>query len=203
MILYDHPDCPYGMKVRIVLAEKEWDCDLVSVDLKAGQHRQSEFLRLNPFGKVPVLVDEECVVYDSTVINEYLDDEYPEPSLRPADSDARARMRLLEDYADSAFTLPAMAVELELAKSTPDREETRLNAARDVVSKGLAMLDRELADREWLVGEFSLADVAFAPAVLKLEKLGIPVDPALTNVRAWISRLSARPSVGSVLKLVA
>lgn len=203
MILYDHPDCPYGMKVRIVLAEKEWDYDLVAVDLKAGQHRQSEFLRLNPFGKVPVLVDEECVVYDSTVINEYLEDEYPEPSLRPPDSDARARMRLLEDYADSAFTLPAMAIELELGKSTPDREEQRLAAARDIVAKGLAMLDRGLSGQEWLVGEFSLADVAFAPAVLKLEKLGIAVDPALANVRAWIARLSARPSVGAVLKLVA
>ena len=84
MTLYDHPDCPYGMKVRIVLAEKEMDCDLITVDLQAGQHRQPEFLKLNPFGRVPVLIDEGFVVYESTIINEYIDDEYPSRRFGPS-----------------------------------------------------------------------------------------------------------------------
>ena len=91
MTLYDHPDCPYGMKVRIVLAEKDMDCEVVTVDLQSGQHRQSEFLKLNPFGRVPVLVDEDCVIYDSTIINEYLDDEYPEPAERDPERVAAER----------------------------------------------------------------------------------------------------------------
>ena len=203
MTLYDHPDCPYGMKVRIVLAEKEFDYEFVSVDLKGGHHKRPEFLKLNPFGRVPVLVDEDCALYDSTIINEYLDDEYPAPELKPTDSDERARVRLLEDYADTSFTLPVMALEAELSKAAPQRNEQRLSHAREVITQGLAMLDRELADKEYLAGEFSLADIAFAPAALRLERLGISVDASLSNVREWIARLSARPSIGTVLKLVA
>lgn len=204
MTLYDHPDCPYGMKVRIVLAEKDMDCDVVTVDLQSGQHRQIEFLKLNPFGRVPVLVDEDCVIYDSTIINEYLDDEYPEPALRPAASDERARVRLLEDYADTAFTLPAMALQSELAKAPGARDEARVKAARDVVIRSLEMLNRELEDREYLGGEtFSLADVAFAPMVLQLDKLGVNLDSTLKNVKAWAQRLASRPSIAKVPRLVA
>ena len=200
MTLYDHPDCPFGMKVRIVLAEKDWDYDLVTVDMGAAQHRSPEFLKLNPFGQVPVLVDEECVVYDSTVINEYLDDEYPEPALRPADSDLRARVRLLEDYADTSFTLPAMAIEREMKKGVLDRDDAVLTRAKSILGKGLQMLNGQLDGRDFLVGEISLADIAFAPALMSLERIGVPVDPALGNVRNWIGRLASRPSIGSLPK---
>jgi glutathione S-transferase len=204
MTLYDHPDCPYGMKVRIVLAEKDMDCEVVTIDVQSGQHRQPEFLKLNPFGRVPVLVDEGCVIYDSTIINEYLDDEYPEPALRPTDSDERARVRLLEDYADTAFTLPAMALQNELAKPVGTRDESRVKAARDVVVKTLEMLNRELEGKEYLGGDsFSLADVAFAPMALQLEKLGVNLDNSLKNVKAWAQRLASRPSVAKVPRLVA
>jgi len=204
MTLYDHPDCPYGMKVRIVLAEKDMDCEMVTVDMQSGQHRQPEFLKLNPFGRIPVLVDEGCVIYDSTIINEYLDDEYPEPALRPAASDERARVRLLEDYADTAFTLPAMALQNELAKAATARDESRVKAARDVVVKALEMLNRELEGKEYLAGDsFSLADVAFAPMALQVEKLGVHLDNTLKNVKAWVQRLAMRPSIAKVPRLVA
>ena len=87
MKLYDYPDCPFAQKVRVVLVEKELEYETVFVDLRTGEHRQNaEFLKLNPYGKVPVLIDDEVVVYDSTIINEYLEDEYPHPSLMPEDS---------------------------------------------------------------------------------------------------------------------
>ena len=80
MKLYDYPDCPFAQKVRVVLAEKELEYEKVFVDLRTGEHRQNaEFLKLNPYGKVPVLIDDEVVVYDSTIINEYLEEEYPHP----------------------------------------------------------------------------------------------------------------------------
>ena len=113
MTLFDHPDCPFGLKVRIMLAETELEYDNIKVDLQAGDNHKADFLELNPFGKVPVLVDDEAVVYDSTVINEYLNDEYF-AELLPEDSAQRATARILEDYADVAFTLPAMAAEREL-----------------------------------------------------------------------------------------
>jgi glutathione S-transferase len=205
MNLYDHPECPYGMKVRIVLAEGGLDYEMVNVDLQALHHHQPEFLKLNPFGKVPVLVDDDIVVYDSSIINEYLNDEYfpSEESLLPEDSGLRAKARMLEEYADVAFTLPAMAIERELAKSGDERDQHRLTTAQDVLRKGLSMLDRELGDQEYLVGSLGLADIAFAPTVLQLGKLGIKVESSMAKVKAWINRLAERPSVGTVVKMVA
>jgi glutathione S-transferase len=203
MILYDSPNCPYGMKVRIVLAEKELEYDPVDVDLKAGQQRAPEFLKINPFAKVPVLAEDDTVIYDSTVINEYLNDEYPEPPLLPEDSAERARARLFEDYADLAFTLPAMAIERELEKPSDERDQSKISTAQDVLRKGLAMLDRELEGKEFLAGEFGLADIAFAPTLLHLERLGVRVESSLANVKSWVNRVAARKSVGTVLKKVA
>ena len=202
MTIYDYPGCPFGRKVRIVLAEKELEFDSVTVDLAKGQQRSDEFRRLNPFGKVPVLVDEGSVVYESTIINEYLNDEYPHPpELLPEDSGERARVRLLVDFADRAFTLPVMALERE-AKAV-EKDEARIQAAREAVAKALQMLDRELAGREYLAEDFSLADVAFAPALLMLPQIGLPIDLALVNVAAWKARLLARPSIGRAVKSAA
>ena len=105
--LYDYPDCPFCQKVRVVLAEKDLEFEIKPVDLRKGEQKAPEFLKLNPYGKVPVLIDEDVVVYDSTIINEYLDEEYPNPLLMPEDSAGRARVRLLEDFADTSFTPPA------------------------------------------------------------------------------------------------
>ncbi|HYB97622.1 MAG TPA: glutathione S-transferase family protein [Candidatus Limnocylindrales bacterium] len=202
MTLYDYPGCPFGKKVRIVLAEKELSFDTVIVDLAKGQQRGEEFRRLNPFGKVPVLVDEGSVVYESTIINEYLNDEYPhDPELLPEDSGERARVRLLVDFADRAFTLPSMAIERELAAA--ERDESKLSMAREAVTKCLTVLERELAGKEFLSEQFSLADVAFAPTLVQLDRLGIVVDGSLPSVQAWRGRLTSRPSIGNLLKLVA
>ena len=202
MTIYDYPRCPFGRKVRIVLAEKELSFDSVQVDLVKGQQRSEEFRRLNPFGKVPVLVDESSVVYESTIINEYLNDEYPHPpELLPEDSGERARIRLLVDFADRAFTLPVMALERET--KAPEKDETRIHAAREAVTKALQMLERELAGREYLGADFSLADVAFAPALLMLAQVGITVDASLANVAAWKARLLSRPSIGKAAKSAA
>jgi len=113
--LYDYPQCPFSQKTRIVLAEKQLDYEKIHVDLRKREQFDPAFLSLNPFHKVPVLVDEEegeiqrTVVYDSTVIDEFLEDEYPEPAMMPPPEDAagRARIRQLEDFADIAFVLPA------------------------------------------------------------------------------------------------
>ncbi len=202
MTLYDYPDCPFAKKVRIVLAEKELEFDTVIVDLSRGQQRGEDFLRLNPFGKVPVLIDEETVIYESSIICEYLNDEYPHPpDLLPEDSGERARVRLMADFADRAFTLPAMAIVQEQATSEPD--EARIASARTLVGNSLAMLERELESREYLAGDFSMADVAFAPVALQLDRYGIALDAGLGNVRDWVARLGERPTVGSIVKLVA
>ncbi len=198
MRLYDYPDCPFAQKVRIVLAEKELEYETVFVDLRQGEQRTAEFLKMNPYGRVPVLIDEDVVVYDSTIINEYLEDEYPHPMLMPEDSAGRARVRTLEDFCDNSFLPSAGFVQAELGKPDEDQDEGRLQRYRKGLTDGLVRLEGFLAGREFLADEFSLADIAFVPAVLNLSRLGVEVDPRLRNVTAWLSRLRQRPSIRSL-----
>jgi glutathione S-transferase len=193
--LYDYPDCPFCQKVRIVLAEKDLEFERVHVDLQKGEQKSPEFLKLNPYGKVPVLIDEDVVVYDSTIINEYLDDEYPNPQLMPEDSAGRARVRQLEDFCDNSFMPPAGFILGELHKPEAERDADRLRRYQGEVGRVLGRLEGALDGKQFLVGDFSLADVAFAPRVMVLGQLGVDVDPRLHNVAAWIGRLRDRPSV--------
>jgi len=193
--LYDYPDCPFCQKVRVVLAEKDLEFEKVLVDLHKGEQKSPEFLKLNPYGKVPVLVDDDVVVYDSTIINEYLDEEYPNPSLMPEDSAGRGRVRQLEDFCDNSFIPPAGLVLAELHKPETDRDADRVRRCQAEISRVLARLETQLEGKEFLVGEFSLADVAFVPRVLILPQLGIEVDARLQNLGAWIGRLRERASV--------
>src|SRR3990170_6456544 len=112
--LYDFALSPRVRKVRIVLAEKGLRYERVPVDLFKGEQRKPEFLALNPNGKVPTLQDDGTVVYESTVIMEYLNDKYPDPPLLPADPGARARARILMHYADNPYEGAAGALAREL-----------------------------------------------------------------------------------------
>ena len=146
MQLYDHPDCPYGVKVRIALAETECEYETIRVDLASGQQHSPEFLKINPFGQVPVLIDDAVVLYDSTIINEYLNEWYASvPGLLPDLEDApeRARVRLLEDFADRAFTPAVMALEAEYAKAE--------SAALRLERLGIVPGDANKNVKEWLM----------------------------------------------------
>jgi glutathione S-transferase len=201
--LYDSPECPFCQKTRIVLAEKDLSYELVPVDLQAGEQKRPEFIKLNPFGKVPVLIDDEVIVYDSTIINEYLEDEYPHPQLMPSDSAARARVRTFEDYADNAFIPLTGTIMRELRKPEAERDQEKLTTSRQQVARMLAVIDGSLAGRNWLVGNFSLADVAFAPRIVILPALGVAVDPEWRNLASWIQRLNQRASVHDLTGLSA
>jgi stringent starvation protein A len=194
--LYDYPDCPFCQKVRVVLAEKDLEYDKIFVDLRKQEQKLPDFLRLNPYGKVPVLVDEDEVIYDSTIINEYLEEEYPLPRLMPEDSQGRARVRLLEDYCDNSFIPPTTMLLTQLRKVDAERDGQRVEQAREELRRSLYFLRDRLAGQEFLVGkEFTLADAAFAPRIMVLGRLGIELEPALNTVQAWIDRVRARPSV--------
>ncbi|MGH7780246.1 MAG: glutathione S-transferase family protein [Candidatus Binataceae bacterium] len=203
--LYDFLSCPYGQKVRIVLAEKSLTYDLVTVDLAGGEHRKQEYLRLNPFGRVPVLVDDDTTIYDSTIINEYLEDEYPEPPVLPAIgvSALRSRARTFEDFADTSFTPQVGRLISEVAKPEGERDQNRIQRLHQGVEGVLIYLDQQLQGQQFLAGEFSVADIAFAPRLLVLPHLGIDTIGNHAQVDAWLKRMQERPSIRTLQGLEA
>jgi glutathione S-transferase len=200
MKLYDFLPCPFGQKVRIVLAEKSLTYELIQVDLAQGEQRRPEFLRLNPFGRVPVLVDEDTTIYDSTVIIEYLEDEYPEPPALPAlgASATRARARLLEDFADTLFTPQVEQLMAELTRPENERDQSRVQRLQRTIEGALDYVNRELAGQQFLAGEFSIADIGFVPRLLVLKELGVDAGANRGNLDAWMKRLFERPSIQSL-----
>lgn len=193
--LYDFPRSPYCQKVRLVLAEKDLSYDKIFVDLIKSEQKTPDFLRLNPYGKVPVLIDEDEVIYDSTVINEYLEDEYPHPPLMPEQSGERARARMFEDFADTSFTAQAGLLVAELRKPAEQVDQERVQRYRADLLRVLEFLERHLEGKEYIAGDFSLADLAFVPRLLLLPSLGVEIPARLKNVLAWSERLKQRPSV--------
>jgi len=197
MKLYDFLPCPFGQKVRIILAEKGLSYDLIQVDLTQGEQRRPDFLRLNPFGRVPVLVDEDTIIYDSTIIAEYLEDEYPEPPLLPAiDASAlRARARIWEDFADTSFTPQVGQLMAEMSKPESERDPARLQRLQRSVERVLDFLNHELQGQEFLASQFSVADIGFVPRLVVLRELGF--DPGLnrSNVDIWFKRMLDRSSI--------
>ena len=193
--LYTFPPSTNSRKVRIVLLEKGLEFERVNVDLTKKEQKNPEYLKIHPFGQVPALDDEGFVLYDSTVINEYLEDEYPYPSLMPSDSEGRARARLLEDFRDSHFNPYCVHIMYEMRKPEGERDAQRIENAKTQISACFDRLERELNGKEYLVATFSLADIAFMANFDFMDRFAVSVDPNKhRNTTAWIARLKARPS---------
>ena len=200
MKLYDFLPCPFGQKVRIVLAEKGLSYELIEVDLTQGEQRRPEFRRLNPFGRVPVLVDEDTTVYDSTIIAEYLEDEYPEPPLLPAvgSSALRAQARTWEDIADTSFTLQVGQLMAEIGKPEAERDPNRIQRLQQWIEQMLSFINHQLQGQDFLASQFSVADIGFVPRLLVLRELGMDPTASRGNIDGWLKRMLDRPSIQNV-----
>ena len=186
--LIDAPRCPYCARVRIVLAEKGVAHETVVIDL---DDRPAWLYELNPVGRVPVLEEDGWALPESAVINELLEERYPEPPLLPADPAARAAARLvIFRYED--FTRPYYAL------------RRRQEGAELAFADALAALDATLAGTPYLTGAaFGLADAAYVPWVIRArDLLGVSFEP-YPHVDAWLARLTERPSVAAEIALVA
>ena len=192
--LYGYGPSSHSRKVRAALIEKGLEFERVNVDLSKKEHKSQEYLKIHPFGLVPALDDEGFILYDSTIINEYLEDEYPYPPLMPKDSEGRAQVRLMEDLRDSQFNPAAGQLNRELRKHEGEREQKIVEQARAKITECFDRLEKELQGRQYLAGEFSLADIAFYPNIDALERIQVQVDAKYKNILAWIARLKARPS---------
>jgi len=192
--LYTFPPSTNSRKVRIALLEKGLEFERINVDLSKREQKNPEYLKIHPFGQMPALDDEGFVVYDSTVINEYLEDEYPYPPLMPKDSEGRARARMMEDFRDTHFNPPCVKIIYEMRKPEGERVADVITTAKADINKCFDRLETELKGKEYLAGAFSLADIAFMANLDLLDRFQIAVDPKYANTTAWIARLKARPS---------
>jgi glutathione S-transferase len=180
--------------VRIALDEKSLQAELVELDMRAGEHKSPAYLARNPYGRVPTLEHDEFVLFESTAILEYLEAIKPSPPLTPFDAEQRALAAMHMKLCDLEFgsqTRPLIFPARFLPKERWNLEA--MNAARARVNAHLAILDTQLGDHEWLVGDaFSLVEVCYAPLVRFLDELELQAPP---RVRAWSERVLARPSV--------
>jgi glutathione S-transferase len=186
--LYDADRCPYCARVRIVLAEKGIEYETVEIDL---DDRPAWIYEKNPLGRVPILEEDTFVLAESAVIDEYLDERYPEHPLWPADPGERALGRMV------VFRFDELSRPYYALRRGEDGAAARLDAA-------LQGLDELLQARPFLSGrDFGLADIAYIPWILRARDR---LDVDLTRFQAlanWIGRLEQRPSVAAELDLVA
>jgi glutathione S-transferase len=210
----------HSFKVRVVLAEKGLAWQSRRLELLKFEHLQPDYLRLNPNGVVPTLVDGGRVILESSVICQYLDEAFPEPALLPADAYGRAQARAWLKYFDDALHPALRAISFErlyrpLLAALPREElERRLASHPNPIRarafleanpgpadlapfiKAIERIDGALRDR-WLTGErFGLADVALAPLAERLAHLGLEhLWAAQRKVADWVARLLERPAV--------
>ena len=195
MKLYSGPLSMFGAKAEIALGEKGIAFELVMVpfDMQAlyvPKHPEVE--RINPKRQVPVLVEGDLEIFDSTQIFEYLESTRPEPPLWPAEPRARARARLLEHKADEVY-FP------HIIRLMGDR---RAAGAHDGAARFYDEMERTLAasggEAAWLAGSFGYADIAFYMAQLFGDRMGAPLTDAHPRLQDWRERMGGRPAVRRV-----
>jgi glutathione S-transferase len=186
--LYDADRCPYCARTRIVLAEKGVEYETVVVDL---DDRPAWIYEKNPTGRVPVLEEDTFVLPESAVINEYLNERYPDPPLLPDDAAERGLARVL------IFRFDDLSRPYYALRRGEDGARLKLDAQ-------LARLDELLEGQPYLTGrEFGLADIAYVPWILRArDRMGVEVEQ-FGALGEWVARLSERPSVAAEIDVVA
>ncbi len=177
--LYSDPVSPDSHRTRIVLAEKELPCEIV--DVEDGEIPQA-LLDINPAGRLPTLEDRNTILFEASVVNEYLDERYPHPPLKPGSPAERAQMRLA-----------VIRIEQELFPLYNELEKAGgKGEAKKKISDYLDSLDTYLARQEYFVGDsYTLADVSLAPILWRMSSMKI--DTAKwSHLEAYMDRLFER-----------
>ena len=193
MKLYTHPQSTFARRVRMQLLEKGVSLEEVSVDMVKREHKGEAYRALNPYGRVPTLVDGDFVLYESSAIMEYLERVFPTPPLLPASSQGKARVSMHIKLCD--LEIGTHTGSLIFPRRFLPRERWNLPVqaqAIEAIGKHLAQLDRQLEGQQYLVEDrYSLADLAYTPFMQFLELFELVPG---VNVAAWVARISARPS---------
>ncbi len=175
----------------MVLHEKGIDFDVHEVDLS---NKSEEFLSVSPYGKVPVVSVNGVCLYESNVVNEYLDEVHEIPRLMPAEPEQRALARSWMAFADDYF-FPFIS-RIRMGSQRGFSEE-QIQESKEKLQDALSRLERQLDNREYLMGEYTLADIAHAGNFHRLRELAERGDVPLEkypNVTAWMEQVESRES---------
>ena len=183
MTLYSTITCPYSHRCRIVLHEKDMDFQVIDVDPNS---KSEDLALISPYGKAPVLVERDLVLYESNIINEYIDDRFPHPQLMPADPVMRARARLL---------LYRFEQELFSHIGAFDSGDQKImDKARATIVENLTLISPIFEKQKFMLGdEFSMLDVAIAPLLWRLEYFEIRLPKQAAPLLKYSERLFSRP----------
>lgn len=195
--LYSFAACPYAQRTHITLLEKQLDFEIIEIDLF---NRPEWFATISPYGKVPVLRHAGVTVHESSIINQYLDEAFPQPPLMPGTPALRAQARIWMDYCETRF-LPA-AHKLTSESDDPEKQgsnrEKLSGVLRHIEHEGL----RKNGSGPWFFGsQFSLTDIQFAPFLERFDmyvRLAGAVFPDdCRRLRDWMTSLQKRPGIAA------
>ncbi|NEP09916.1 MAG: glutathione S-transferase family protein [Symploca sp. SIO2C1] len=197
-ILYYHQQSNFSRKIRILLAEKQLDCDFKEINLR---NKPPEFLQISPIGRVPVLIDEDgIVIWDSTLIAEYLDETYPEPRFYPSEPRTKLECRKWEELADNLGDNIINLWILNLTNNITSpwyrkKLETSINRLFSIFEQQLSQFKYLLGDETWTAADIA-ALCSFGYYSLRLNEDWLLEYP---HLRDWFNHLHARESVNSTV----
>ena len=189
MVLYSGTTCPYSHRCRFVLFEKGMDFEIRDVDL---YNKPEDISIMNPYGQVPILVERDLILYESNIINEYIDERFPHPQLMPADPVMRARARLfLFNFERELFV---HVQQLERRDQARDASKA-MDKARSQIRDRLTQLTPIFIKNKYMLGEdFSMLDVAIAPLLWRLDHYGIDMPKTAAPLLRYAERIFSRPA---------
>jgi glutathione S-transferase len=189
--LYSAKGCPFARRTRLVLHEKGAEFEAHEVDFR---NKSEEFLKASPTGKVPVVVADGDSLYESNIVNQYLDEIFEKPKLMPEDPKARAYARIWMARADEDFYPQVFVSSMGHERGFP---QERITEAKEKLKVTLSRLEESLEGSEYLADGFSLADIAHAGNFVRLHELEENGTVSLLdypNVASWMERIEARES---------
>jgi glutathione S-transferase len=198
--IYSAVLCPFAYRSRLTLVEKKVPFKLMEIDL---QNKPANFLEISPYGKVPVLKHGEHCVWESAIINEYLEEAFPTPPLLPKDPMHRAQARIWINFADTR--LFATTHKLLLSQDPQQQAEAVKQLSEDlrfIEQEGLQKLSAE--EPYWLGAEITLVDLTYYPwfeQVAVLEHFrGFQFPIGLDRLQRWWEAVASRESVQMLSK---
>lgn len=183
MVLYSGTTCPFSHRCRFVLFEKGMDFEIRDVDL---YNKPEDISVMNPYGQVPILVERDLILYESNIINEYIDERFPHPQLMPADPVMRARARLFLFRFEQELFVHVRQLEQSQGGKAGER-------AREAIRDSLTQIAPIFTKQKFILGdEFSMIDVAIAPLMWRLEHYNIDLGKAAAPILKYSERIFSR-----------